>query len=217
MSCEGNRKKIARFYQTPYHSPLHPPYLCAVHNLEPHFAWINLYSAAQDPRSPFFEREYNEFYFDKAVYNYYIHPQWDQFGSNTLYIKILFADYQEGFAIIEMIGEWNDALYNDVMNLKREVLEILMQDGIQKFVMIGENIMNFHASDDAYYEEWFQDVEEGWVAMVNFREHVVQEFRRERIDYYLNFGGELDDIAWRTLGPRQLFALVDGILGRRLN
>jgi len=53
--------------------------------------------------------------------------------------------------------------------------------------------------------------------MVNFREHVVQEFRRERIDFYLNFGGELDDIAWRTLGPRQLFALVDGILGRRLS
>jgi hypothetical protein len=116
-----------------------------------------------------------------------------------------------------MIGEWNDALYNDVMNLKREVLEILMQDGIQKFVMIGENVMNFHASDDAYYEEWFQEVEEGWIAMVNFREHVVQEFRRERIDYYLNFGGELEEIAWRTLGPRQLFALVDGILGRRLN
>ena len=126
-----------------------------MYDLEPHFAWINLYSAAQDPRSPFFEREYNEFYFDKAVYNYYIHPQWDQFGSNTLYIKILFADYQEGFAIIEMIGEWNDALYNDVMSLKREVLEILMQDGIQKFVMIGENVMNFHASDDAYYDIGF--------------------------------------------------------------
>ena len=169
MSCEGNRKKIAQFHQTPYHSPLHPPYLCTVHDLEPHFAWINLYSAAQDPRSPFFEREYNEFYFDKAVYNYYIHPQWDQFGSNTLYIKILFADYQEGFAIIEMIGEWNDALYNDVMHLKREVLEILMQDGIRKFVMIGENVMNFHASDDAYYEEWFQDVEAGlrWSTLEN--------------------------------------------------
>ena len=106
-----------------------------MHDLEPHFAWINLYSAAADERSPFFNREYNEFYFDKTVYNYYIHPQWDHFGSNTLYIKILFADYQEGFAIIEMMGEWNDALYNDIMQLKREVLEILTQEGINKFIL----------------------------------------------------------------------------------
>jgi len=133
------------------------------------------------------------------------------------YIKILFADYQEGFAIIEMMGEWNDALYNDIMQLKREVLEILTQEGINKFILIGENVLNFHASDDSYYEEWFQDVEDGWIAMLNFRSHVVDEFRRERIDYYLNFGGELDEVAWRTLGPRPLFALIDGVLSRRLN
>jgi hypothetical protein len=187
-----------------------------VHDVEPHFAWINLYSAAADERSPFFNREYNEFYFDKTVYNYYIHPQWDHFGSNTLYIKILFADYQEGFAIIEMMGEWNDALYNDIMQLKREVLELLMHEGINKFILIGENVLNYHASDDSYYEEWFQDVEDGWIAMLNFRDHVVEEFRRERIDYYLNFGGQLDEVAWRTLGPRPLFALIDGVLGRRL-
>jgi hypothetical protein len=53
--------------------------------------------------------------------------------------------------------------------------------------------------------------------MLNFRSHIVDEFRRERIDYYLNFGGELDEVAWRTLGPRPLFALIDGVLSRRLN
>lgn len=74
-----------------------------------------------------------------------IHPQWDHFGSNTLYIKILFVDYAEGFCIIELIGEWNDALYNDIMQLKREVLEILMDCRINRFVIIGENVMNFHA------------------------------------------------------------------------
>jgi hypothetical protein len=60
-------------------------------------------------------------------------------------------------------------------------------------------------------------VEDGWIALINFRPHVVEEFRRERIDYYLNFGGELEEIAWRTLGPRQLFTLIDGVLSRRLN
>ena len=47
--------------------------------------------------------------------------QWDDFGSSTLYIKILFADYDGGFAIIELIGEWNDAINNDIMLLKRDM------------------------------------------------------------------------------------------------
>jgi hypothetical protein len=188
-----------------------------VHDIEPHFAWLNQYSAAEDPRSPFFEREYSEFYFEHAVYNYLIHPQWDHFGSNTLYIKILYADYTDQFAIIEMIGEWNDALYNDIMQLKREVIEILIANGIIHFILIGENVMNFHASDDSYYEEWFQDVEDGWIALLNFREHVLQEFRSNRIDYYLNFGGSLDEVLWRKLGPRQLFGFVHETLTKRLH
>ena len=85
------------------------------------------------------------------------------------------------------------------------MLEVLVDAGIQNFILIGENVMNFHASDDSYYEEWFQDVEDGWIALVNFREHVLQEFRQNGIDYYLNFGGDLDDFPWRKLGPRQLF------------
>jgi len=28
-----------------------------------------------------------------------------------------------------------------------------------QFILIGENVLNFHSSDDCYYEEWFQDVE----------------------------------------------------------
>ncbi|MEJ7675142.1 MAG: hypothetical protein WKF59_21170 [Chitinophagaceae bacterium] len=41
----------------------------------------------------FYGREYSEFDFSQTVYNYYIHPQWDEFGSSTLYIKVLMADY----------------------------------------------------------------------------------------------------------------------------
>ena len=188
-----------------------------MHDLEPHYAWNNQYSASEDPLSPFYRREYSEFYFEHTVYNYLIHPQWDHFGSSTLYIKILFADYQDGFAIIELLGEWNDALYNDIMQLKREVLEVLVHAGIQHFILIGENVMNFHASDDSYYEEWYQDVEDGWIVLVNFREHVLQEFRQNNIDYYLNFGGDLDDFPWRKLGPRQLFQHISDVLTKRLN
>ena len=90
-------------------------------------------------------------------------------------------------------------------------------EGIDKFILIGENILNFHSSDDCYYEEWFQDVEEGWVAGINFRQHVISEFRRNNIDYYINFGGNLDDMTWRNLKPNQLFIEVELALRRRLN
>ena len=33
-------------------------------------------------------------------------------------MKILFADYEQNFAIIELIGEWNDAIENDIMTLE---------------------------------------------------------------------------------------------------
>lgn len=188
-----------------------------MHDIEPFYRWRDDYIAAEDERSPFYQTEYNEFEFDKKIYNYYIHPQWDYFGSQTLYIKILFADYDRQYAIIEFIGEWNDTIYNDIMLLKREIIELMIKEGINKFILIGENILNFHASDDLYYEEWFQDVEDGWIAAVNFREHVIDEFKRSNIDYYINFGGFLDNMIWRNLSPVQLFKKVEEQLVKRLN
>lgn len=187
-----------------------------MHAIEPYYLWQHLYNASEDERSPFYEREYSEFVFTHKVYNHLIHPQWDSFGSQTLYIKILFTDYEQGFAIIEMIGEWNDAIYNDIMLFKREVAELMMEEGISKFILIGENVLNFHASDDCYYEEWYQECEDGWVAMLNFRDHVLQEFRQNSIDYYVNFGGELDEISWRKFAPQVLFQKTTDILSRRL-
>jgi hypothetical protein len=184
--------------------------------LEPHYRWRDLYRSEDDALSPFYQREYSEFEFTNKIYNYVIHPQWDEFGSPTLYIKILFADYIEGYAIVEMMGEWNDAVTNDIMFLKREVIEPLNMNGINKFILIGENVLNFHGSDDSYYEEWFQDIEEGWIATINFQEHVLEEFRNNNLDYYLNFGGDLDQIIWRKHSPFQFYSIVQQTMQRRL-
>lgn len=188
-----------------------------MHEIEPYYRWRDDYIASEDERSPFYQTEYNEFEFDKQIYNYYIHPQWDQFGSQTLYLKILFADYDRRYTIIELIGEWNDAINNDIMLLKREIIELMMDCGINKFILVGENVLNFHSSDDLYYEEWFQDVDEGWIAGINFRDHVLEEFRCNHIDYYINVGGQLDDMAWRSLKPLQFFKKVEEQLIKRLN
>ena len=188
-----------------------------MHAIEPHYNWRNFYVASEDFRSPFFEREYSEFEFTNRVYNFLLHPQWDDFGSQTLFIKILFADYDQGFAIIEMIGEWNDCIENDIMNLKLEVLEILMAEGIDKFIMIGENVLNFHSSDDLYYEEWQDELEDGWIVLLNFHKHVLEEFEEANIDSYVILGEDFEMDNWRTFKPIQLFKKIEKQVENRFN
>lgn len=188
-----------------------------MHEIEPFYRWRDDYIAEEDERSPFYEREYSEFEFDKQIYNFLLHPQWDQFGSPTLYIKVLYTDYEHAYTIIEMIGEWNDAINNDIMHLKREVIDLMVDEGINKFILIGENVLNFHASDDCYYEEWFEEIEEGWIAGLDFRLHVIEEFKTNDIDYFINFGGELNTINWRNLKPIQVYHHVEEQIQKRLS
>jgi hypothetical protein len=187
-----------------------------MHNIVPYERWLTVYDSALDERSPFHGKEYNYDVYSETIYGYYIDPAWDYIGSETLYIKILFSDYTRGFTIFEFIGEWNDAVNNDIMHLKRNVIELLAAEGITKYILIGENIMNFHGSDDSYYEEWFDEVEEGWIAAVCFPEFVRQEMEKYQIGQYINMGGTLDIENWRTLKPRVFFELVDGLIQRRL-
>ncbi len=188
-----------------------------MHTIEPYYSWRELYIASEDKLSPFYGKQYNEFEFTNTIYNYLIHPQWDEIGSLTLYIKILYADYKLGFSIIEMFGEWNDCLYNDIMYFKRNIVEVLNQNGIDKFILIGENVLNFHSSEDDYYQEWFEEIENGWIVGINFRDHVIQEFKSIRIDnYIIFFEGQLNNLDWRTFSPMHLFEKVDGMITKRL-
>ena len=185
-------------------------------DIEPYYNWRHIYIASEDEQSPFYGREYSEFEYTNAIYNYLIHPQWDDIDSPTLYIKILTVDYEQGYAIIELIGEWNDLINNDIMTLKRDIIEKIMEFGVNKFILIGENVLNFHASDDCYYEEWFEEVEDGWIAFLNFRKHVLDEFQQASIDYYIVSGGQLNDIGWRTSSPQQLFEKVEHFVQKRI-
>lgn len=186
-----------------------------MHEIEPFYNWRHLYISEEDERSPFYGREYSEFEFSLTVYNYYIHPQWDEFGSRTLYLKVLLADYEERYAIIELIGEWNDAVENDIMELKREVLEPLIAEGIHKFIFVGENVLNFHSDGRDYYEELYEDLsaENGWVVCLNFPEQTQYDFRRARLHEFIELM-ELDN--WRTYKPFHLFRKIDASINSRL-
>ncbi|MDF1694250.1 MAG: hypothetical protein P1U56_00365 [Saprospiraceae bacterium] len=174
-----------------------------MHDIEPYYKWREYYIASEDSDSPFHGKAYDEFTFTNKIYNYFIHPQWDDFGSQTLYMKILFVDYAEGFAMIEMIGEWNDCINNDIMFLKREIVDHLLRKGIDKFIIFCDNILNFHGDDDSYYEEWYEDINEtgGWISFINLQDHVLQEMENFRLQYYINLGPNLSNIHWRYKTP----------------
>lgn len=185
-----------------------------MHDIEPHFKWRDKYIAAEDKRSPFFGRVYDEFTFRNKIYNYFIHPQWDHFGSETMYMKLIFADYEEHFAIIELIGEWNDAISNDIMWIKREIADELAIQGIHKYILIAENVLNFHNDDDDYYEEWYDDVldENGWITIINLQDHVMQEMSDHNLHYYVNFGERYNNINWRIQKPENLLKIVEVLI-----
>ena len=62
-----------------------------MHDIEPYYSWVKYYDAASDDMSPFYGKEYNQDLYQDAIYNYYIDPNWDYIGSETLYIKLLFV------------------------------------------------------------------------------------------------------------------------------
>jgi hypothetical protein len=186
-----------------------------MHDIEPFYNWRHIYIAEEDPKSPFFGRKYSEFEYSQTVYNYYIHPQWDDFGSRTLYLKIIYVDYELHFAIIELLGEWNDAIENDIMELKREVMDILYKQGIYKYILIAENVLNFHSSDKEYYQEWYDEVsdENGWIIALNMPESTQQDFKKKKLHYFI----ELMSLPeWRVYKPYHLFRKIDDELTKRL-
>ena len=184
-------------------------------DIEPYYRWRDLYTSEEDPNSPFFGQTYSEFEFSTTIYNYYIHPQWDDMGSRTLFLKIIFADYHRHFCIIELIGEWNDAIENDIMTLRRNVTDKLFEYGITKFIIIAENVLNFHSGDKDYYEEWYENVsdENGWIVCVDMPKATQYDFIKMKLNRYI----ELKEIQeWRQYKPEGLFTLIDKELSQRL-
>ena len=187
-----------------------------MHEIEPFYNWRHIYIAEEDKRSPFFGRKYSEFTYSQTVYNYYIHPQWDEFGSRTLYLKIIYVDYERNFTIIELLGEWNDAIENDIMELKREVIDLLSKQGISKYILITEHVLNFHSSDKEYYQEWYDEVSEadGWIIALNMPEATQYDFKKKKLNYYIELM-EIPD--WRIYKPYHLFKKIDDELKKRLD
>ena len=114
------------------------------------------------------------------------------------------------------MGEWNDAIENDIMTLRRNITDIMYIRGISKFILIAENVLNFHSSDDSYYEEWREQVEEngGWIVIVDMPTQSQYDFRQARLTNYAEL---IDFTQWRTLKPEIIFQQLDDMMIKRLS
>lgn len=182
-----------------------------MHDIEPFFNWRELYNPLEDSKSPFFKQEYDVFQYSNKIYNYYIHPLWDSIGSETLYIKVLYADYEEGNAIIELIGEWNDCINNDIMYLKRDIIDSMIEEGINRFILLCDHVFNYHGSDDCYYEEWKDDISDqgGFIILVNLQEHVLSEMKLFGLQYHVQLGKKFQELNWRKMNPMNLTEFLE--------
>ena len=93
-------------------------------------------------------------------------------------------------------------------------MDQLQEYNINKFIFFCDNVLNFHGSDDSYYEEWYDDIKEegGWICLINVLEHVEQEMKDTQLQYYINFGGIFNDVNWRVHTPRTAFQVVENLL-----
>ena len=42
-------------------------------------------------------------------------------------------------------------------------------------------MLNFHGSDDSYYKEWFEEMEDGWITAINSRNFILEEMNNYNI------------------------------------
>jgi len=95
------------------------------------------------------------------------------------------------------------------------VLDKFMEEGIFKFILVAENVLNFHSDGKEYYEELSEDVTEknGWVVCLNMPEQTQYDFNRAHLERFVELM-ELDN--WRTYKPYHLFKKIDNELSLRL-
>jgi len=97
------------------------------------------------------------------------------------------------------------------MYLRRDAGDEWAKQGINKYILICENVLNFHGSDDCYYEEWFEDVieENGWICFLNLLDHVEVEMRETRLQQFVNLGPFFNHFNWRAVAPTALFRNIE--------
>lgn len=187
-----------------------------LHHIEPFYGWLALYNHEMDERSPFHQVEHNLFYYDRSINNIPAHPLWDHIGSESLLVKILYADYYKGYAIIELFGEWNDLFDNDYKLFAENCLTYLIDNNINKFILICENVFHIYLDSDDYYQALQEELGDGWICTVRLRKHIIEEMQDYQIHQYFYWSPFIDELSWRKIRPHMLYNVVSDRISRAL-
>jgi hypothetical protein len=94
-------------------------------------------------------------------------------------------------------------------------LERFADESVDKFILIAENVLNFHSDGADYYEELSQELQEsgGWAVCLNMPMQSENEFKQAGHHHFI----ELFNIPeWRSYRPFHLLRKVESLLGPRL-
>jgi hypothetical protein len=81
--------------------------------------------------------------------------------------------------------------------------------------LVGENVLNFHSGDDAYYEDWHEELkdEAGWAVMLNLPTQSKYDFNQAHLSRYLPL---IELPQWRSLQPEMILQIVEQELHHQL-
>ena len=102
------------------------------------------------------------------------------------------------------------------MEMKRRLADPLNSQGIDKFLFLAYNLLNFHGGEEDYYAEWAEDCEAGWIVLLNARDHILQDLRTARLSPYLWAGERYRFSGWRIQDPLALCQAVDLLIQKQL-
>lgn len=203
-----------------------------ISDIEPYYGWLGYYDPELDGRSPF-AGEGQEGAEERYLYTFAANPRWESIGSESLLAKLLYVNYaappEGGFAIVELLGEWNDLFENDWRLLCDNCLDWLLAQGVNRFILICENVFHIYLEGDDYYADFAERLadagegsgnntsgNEGWVCLLRARPEVQAELTRTGIGAYFYWNSQFDGLRWRKLKPWELYALVAQSLTRLL-
>jgi len=83
--------------------------------------------------------------------------------------------------------------------------------------LLCDNVLEYHGSDDSYYEEWWDDIKEegGWITVLNLREHILTEMEQVRLQHFINIGEEFNEVNWRKPTPKLVYNEILSILNSK--
>jgi hypothetical protein len=98
---------------------------------------------------------------------------------------------------------------NDFKLFTENCLLAFTAAGIDKFILICENVFNIYLENDEYYNAFQDEIPDGWIALIRARDAVLEEITRYGLSGVFYWTKELDLMSWRKMKPDDIFEKIN--------